>query len=114
MAQPTYGDIINMLKDVEIEAQSSEMSAVDILTAKFRHEYPHIVINRPSRFLDSIRRIAAPTRPSAVGPSKLSGSPLRTYLKRTWVPRTRNPVQGIYVAIAIMYNNNYYYTSMVM
>ena len=92
MAQLTYGEIVKILEDVEILVKCLLL----IFSVKFSQKYPHIVTSRPSCLFDSINRIAAPTRPSAVGPSKLNGSPLRTYLKRTWVPRTRN-VQGTYV-----------------
>ena len=73
MDEPTYGDLIKILE--EAEWQSS---------------FPHIPISWPSWFLDTIRRIAAPTRPSAIGKAKLDGSPLRTYLKRHGAPRIRN------------------------
>ena len=90
---PTYGELIAMLEDAEIEAKCSEMSAPDLLETKFYSKYPHILISRPGRLFDSISRIAAPTRSSAIGPRKLDGSPLQSYLERTWLPRTRN-IQG--------------------
>ena len=73
---------------------SDGQSVAEILTEKFSSKYPYIPINRPSRFLDTVLRVAAPTKPSAVGQPKLVGSPLCSYLRRRWVPRTRHK-QGI-------------------
>ena len=91
---PTYGELIRMLEVAEMEAETSEMSVATILEAKFHLNYPHIPISCPSRFFDTVKRIAAPTRPSAIGRRKLNGSPLRSYLKRHWTPRIRN-TQGV-------------------
>lgn len=93
--KPTYGDLILLLESAEAEAEISNATIADLLAAKFSDEYPHFSVSRPSRFLDTVRRIAAPTRPSAIGSKKLDGSPLCSYLKRYWAPRTRN-IQGIY------------------
>ena len=60
------------------------------LCSNFKKLYPHIRIARPKRFYDTVSRIAAPTKPSCKGDSKLCGSPLATYRKREWVPRVRN------------------------
>ena len=86
---PTYGELINLLETAEIE-RNAETSVADLLAAKFCEKYRNIPINRPSRFLDTIKRIAAPTRPCAIGQRKLEGSPLRSYLRRRWVPRIRH------------------------
>lgn len=99
MAGPTYGELIKMLEDAEFEAKTKPTcSAADILAAKFGRKYPNITTNRPDRLFDSISRIAAPTRPSTVGPSKLNGSPLQSYVKRRWVPKTKN-TQGIRLSV---------------
>ena len=62
----------------------------EILTEKFSLNYPYIPISRPSRFLDTVRRVAAPTKTSAIGQRKLVGSPLASYRCRHWIPRTRH------------------------
>ena len=72
----------------------------DILTEKFTSSYPHIPISRPTRFLDTVRRLAAPTKSSAVGEKKLLGSPLVTYRRRVWVPRNRHK-QGTCTCVCI-------------
>ena len=86
---PSYGDLIDFLEAAEIETDCYQ-SVADILTEKFTASYPHIPITRPSRFLDTVRRLAAPTKPSAVGQQKLIGSPLTSYRHRHWIPRTRH------------------------
>ena len=94
---PTYGELINLLETAETECNAETSDSVaDLLAAKFCEKYRNIPINRPSRFLDTIKRIAAPTRPSAIGQQKLEGSPLRSYLRRRWVPRIRHK-QGKFV-----------------
>lgn len=96
MDGPTYGELIELLEVAEAEAETSEASVAELLAAKFRCDYPHIPISRPSRFFDTVKRIAAPTRPSAIGQRRLNGSPLRFYLKRHWTPRIRNTQQGMF------------------
>ena len=61
--KPTYGKLIEILEDAKVEAASNEIPVAELLSAKFSSEYPHIPISRPSRFLDTVRRIAAPTVP---------------------------------------------------
>ena len=90
----TYGELIRMLCEAEADAVENEKSESYMLTSKFSLKYPHIPISRPRRFYDTVKRIAAPTRPSAIGEARLSGSPLRSYLKRHWAPRIRNTKQG--------------------
>ena len=93
-AWPTYGELIHMLKTSEMKAETICNSGVaDLLTAEFQHKFPQIPISRPSRFLDTVRRLEAPTMPSALGQRKLDGSPLKSYLKRRWIPRIRNTHQ---------------------
>ena len=88
-----YGDLIDLLEDAEMA--NVDGSVADILTEKFTASYPHIPISRPTRFLDTVRRLAAPTRPSVVGQQKLMGSPLTSYRHRHWIPRNRHK-QGMY------------------
>ena len=100
-AWPTYGELIDMLKISEKKAETLSNSCVaELLTAEFRHKFPQIPINRPGRFLDTVRRLEAPTRLSSLGKRKLDGSPLTSYLKRRWIPRIRNTCthqhQGMY------------------
>ena len=78
----------------EVEKQISE-NIVNALFDKFSKLYPNVMIGRPSRFCDTVKRKAAPTIPSLIGPSKLSGSPLVSYRKRIWIPKVQQ--QGSYV-----------------
>ena len=83
-----YSELIDFLEAAEIEANTQ--SVADILTEKFTSRYPHIPISRPSRFLDTVRRLAAPTKSSAIGQQKLLGSPLASYHRRLWIPRNKH------------------------
>ena len=89
---PTYGELIDFLQVAEIacETDSRKHSIADILTEKFASSYPHIPISRPTRFLDTVGRLAAPTKPSALGKQKLLGSLLVAYRRRVWIPRNRH------------------------
>lgn len=91
--KPTYGELIQMLEGAERQSKISGESVSELLLSHFHHQYPSIPIGRPSRFHDTVQRIAAPTR-STRG-KQLDGSPLCSYLKRVWMPRTRNTQQGI-------------------
>ena len=84
--RPTYGEMIDLFTEVE---QQSNENIVNTLFDKFIKLYPNVMIGRPSRFCDTVKRIAAPTRPSLTGPSKVSGSPLVSYRKRIWVPKVQ-------------------------
>ena len=107
---PSYGELIDLLSDAE---QESKEHATELLASKFHQIYP---IGRPARFFDTVTRLAAPTRPSMIGPPKLCsclaaptrpsligppklcGSPLSSYRRREWIPRIRNPTaaEGIH------------------
>ena len=94
---PSYGDLIDLLEAAEIASETdSDRSVADILAEKFTASYPHVPISRPSRFLDTVKRLAAPAKPSAVGQQKLMGSPLTSYRRRHWIPRNRHK-QGVLV-----------------
>lgn len=96
--KPTYGELIDMYDEVQYESPENE----DLLCSKFRLLYPNIRVGRPRRFYETVMRIAAPTKPSLRGKSKLNGSPLFSYRRRIWEPRIRNqPVAGLYNTIAI-------------
>ena len=86
---PTYGELLFFLEEAETECDVNT-SVAELLAANFRMNYPSIPISRPNRFLDTVRRICAPTRPSAKGQQKLDGSPLCFYLRRQWIPRMRH------------------------
>ena len=73
--------------DLLTEVEQDSKDIINTLFDKFAKQFPNMMIGRPSRFYDTVKRIAAPTRPSLVGPSKLSGSPLVSYRKRIWAPR---------------------------
>lgn len=87
MEHPTYGELIEFLNVAE---SASTQKPEETLSQIFSLKYPDIPINRQTRFLDTVRRVAAPTRPSAVGRQKLVDSPLKSYLRRRWIPRTRH------------------------
>ena len=98
---PTYGKLIDILQAAEIacEADHQKHSVAEVLVEKFTSNYPHISVSRPTRFLDTVRRLAAPTKPSALGEQKLLGSPLVTYRRRVWIPRRRHK-QGIFRGVS--------------
>ena len=87
----SIGGLIDLLEAAQIahETGSEDKIVAAILTEMFTSKYPHVQINRPSRFLDTVKRLAAPTKPSSVGEAKLSGSPLAHYRRREWSPRNR-------------------------
>ena len=91
--RPTYGELIDLLEKSEKEAPLD----YEALCSVFQQQYPHIRIARPKRFYDTVNRIAAPTKPSSKGDSKLCGSPLVTYRKREWLPRVRYPAGMVYM-----------------
>ena len=86
----TYGELIELLHQAESKCDNNtELS--ELLVALFKEKHPSIYIGRPRRFLDTVRGIAAPTRPSTIGKSKLDGDCLHVYLKKEWEPKIRNP-----------------------
>ena len=92
MENPSYGALIDFFQAAEIacETGSAKQSVAEILTEKVTSHYPHVSISRPTRFLDTVKRLAAPTQPSSIGEQKLLGSPLNTYRRRVWLPRNRH------------------------
>ena len=72
-------------------SSSMYQQLIDLLTEA---EFPHIKIERLGRFLETVRCINSPLI-KAVWTGKVSK---QTYLKRLWVPRTRNTSseQGTY------------------
>jgi hypothetical protein len=91
--KPTYGELIHMLEAAEGQSKISGESVSELLASYFHRQYPFIPIGRPSRFHDTVQRIAAPTQRNTMG-KQLGGSPLRSYLQRVWMPRIRNTQQG--------------------
>ena len=83
--KPTYGELIDLLEEVEHESPNNE----NLLYSKFKVLYPKIYIGRPRRFYETVTRLAAPTK-SSLRKSNLTGSPLTSYRKRIWQPRLRN------------------------
>ena len=59
--------------------------------------YPNLVVGRPCRLLETVKRIVIPTRPLLRGDAKLHGSPLATYRKRIWKPCVRNVTAAVSV-----------------
>ena len=102
MDVPTYRDLLKLLQETEEESNPSVLSLAEKVTARFLKVYPHIKIGRPGRFLETIRRIEAPIRNG-----RLKGSDKILYLKRKWLPRTRNTSQcrGRCVVLFFMINN---------
>ena len=85
MATPTYQQLLQMLSKAESEAANDGAASVaEILATKFSHHFPHIGVQKPGRFLETVR-IAGPIKHQ-----RLIGSARRSYLKRRWTPRTRN------------------------
>ena len=74
---PTYGELIDTYEVVE-----GKPDAADLLCIELCERYPHITVGRPSRLLDTVKRLIAPTRPNVLGPAKLTGSPLAHYRRR--------------------------------
>nr|MCH9715538.1 hypothetical protein [Gammaproteobacteria bacterium] len=68
--------------------------------------YTNLVLGRPCRFSETVKRIIAPTKPSLKGDAKLIGSPLTTYRKRIWKPRIRNFASGMLMIIILDFNFN--------
>ena len=90
----TYGEIIDFFQEV-CHSDSINAGCIDSSTLylNFQTKYPHIpvIVSRPDRLLNSIRRIVAPTQPSLRGPSKLVGLSLEAYRNQIWAPRVTNP-----------------------
>ena len=97
---PTYGELFLFLEAAELEASQTGnvVSSADILERNFHMEYPAVPISRPGRFLDTVKRLAAATKPSAMKPA-MAGTPLRSYLQRRWIPRIRNTQGKSYIII---------------
>ena len=89
MAQPLYRDLLDLLEQAETQT-GSHLSIAELLTAKFSERYPHIKIGRPSRFLETVKRINGP-----ILSGKLAEKEKREYLERKWTPRIRNPSKGL-------------------
>ena len=81
--KPSYGELIDLFEETKHGGE-------EFLCSKFRNLYPEIYIGRPRRFYETVQRIAAPTKASLRGESKLQGSQLASYRKRSWEPRIRN------------------------
>jgi hypothetical protein len=92
MTNPTYGELIQLLDDAESECENRERSVAEILSHNFTSKYPHIPIHRCGRFMDTVIRIAAPTRSSVLGQQKLIRSPLQSYLGKQWAPYIRSNI----------------------
>ena len=64
------------------------------LVSKIQIINPDLTVGRENRFYETVKRIAAPTRPSLRGECKLMGSPAQRYKEKVWVPRIRNIPQS--------------------
>lgn len=65
MDLPSYGELIDFLNVAKVAKKPEET-----ITQMFTLKYPYVPINQPVRFLDTVRRVAAPTRPSTLGRQK--------------------------------------------
>jgi len=72
------------------EAEQHSDDTAHSLAQKFATLYPHIPVIKEDTFLKTVQRLAAPTRPSTVGSSKLQGLALKQYKERIWKPRIRH------------------------
>lgn len=77
--RPTYGELIDLFEEVECGCPNDE----DLLCSKFRVLYPKVYIGRPRRFYETVLRIVAPAKPSLTGESRLTGSSLASYPRRS-------------------------------
>jgi len=93
---PKYGDLLILLDEAEQHPDNTAHS----LAQSFANRYPHIPVTREDTFLKTVQRLAAPTRPSAIGPSKLQGLALKQYKERIWRPRIRH-TQSQSIALAV-------------
>ena len=83
----TYGEMIDMFENIEKESRGD----VHLLISNFTKSYPNVTTGWPVRFYTTVERIAIPTMPSLRGEVKIQGgSPLASYRRRLWIPRTRN------------------------
>lgn len=80
----TYKEIIDILNKAERVADGA-LATAEFVHEEFEKRYPLIYIGRPSRFLETARRIAGPIRSQ-----KLKGLTQKSYLKREWKSRIRN------------------------
>ena len=80
-----YGDLIDLYESADV------LENEHLFIKIFSESFPTYHLSRPKRFIDTVQRIVAPTRPSLRGPPKLCGSPLLSYRKRTWNPKIPNP-----------------------
>jgi hypothetical protein len=94
----SYGVLIDILEEVEKECPDSRDIAHQ-LSSKIQLLNPDIVIGRESRFYETVKRIAAPMRPSIRGDSKLKGSLAQRYRDKVWIPRVRNNPQLAYSSL---------------
>ena len=100
----TYGDLIDLYDLASSRAQQSGISIKDELIKLFHETFPfHNLTSRPERYLKTVERIVAPTKPSLKGPSKLNDSDLLTYCHTIWKPRVGNPTAGQYIMTEAMH-----------
>lgn len=104
MAKPTYNALLHLLEQAESQS-GSHLSIAELLTIKFSESYPHITVSRPSRFLDTVKRITAP-----IVNGRLQDAEKEKYLEREWTPRIRNPSKGLCQSFPVI---NYYSTTWV-
>ena len=80
----TYQDIVEIVNEAD-SATVKTLCTAEFVYKKFKQRHPQIYIGRPSRFLETARRIAGPIKNQ-----RLKGSAKESYLKRKWKPRIRN------------------------
>lgn len=87
--QPTQGLLIDLLDQAEDACKKNPALCIKhVLASEFQRLYPTFdKITRPCRFETTIRRIAAPVRPSIRGESKMMGKELEIYRQKEWTPK---------------------------
>ena len=59
---PSFGELIDLLDTANIIHQRRTDETGEILTEMVTYKYPHVQIHRLSHFLDTVKRLAAPTK----------------------------------------------------
>ena len=63
----------------------------DVILKEVKNSYPEVYIGSPDCFYNTIKRIVSPTVPSILnGKIAVKDDALKTYKKRTWIPKIRN------------------------
>lgn len=85
---PTNGVLIDLVEQAEAECSKNPALCIrGVLCSWYEQLYPTTTrISRPGRFEATVKRIAAPTRPSIRGVARFAGGELETYRNKEWKP----------------------------